>query len=117
MKSTGNRTYWTFILTVFGVLLASAFPSFAQDKSSPGEERFKSTCVLCHGADGAGDTTLGKQLKVPDLRSPEVQKHTDAELKGVIANGKGNMPAFQNQFNEKEIEELVAHVRTLGKAK
>ncbi|HEY1271575.1 MAG TPA: cytochrome c, partial [Terriglobales bacterium] len=62
-------------------------------------------------------TTLGKQLKAPDLRSPAVQKQTDAALKAIISTGKGNMPAFQNQFSEKEIDELVAHLRILGKAK
>jgi mono/diheme cytochrome c family protein len=89
----------------------------AEAKTSPGEEVFKSHCVVCHGADGTGNTTLGKQLKASDLHSAEVQKLSDAELKKIISDGKNNMPAFSDQVTAAEIDDLVKYIRTFGKAK
>ncbi len=111
-KSVRHCMIWGFV-----AMTASLGWAQANAKTSPGETRFKSTCILCHGEDGSGNTTLGKQLQAPDLRSAAVQKLSDSELLHIISNGKGNMPAFQNQFSEKEIQELVAHIRELGKAK
>jgi len=48
---------------------------------------FKVNCAECHGADGDANTTMGKSLKMRDLRSPDVQKRTDADLTDVITNG------------------------------
>jgi mono/diheme cytochrome c family protein len=89
----------------------------AADKSSPGEDTFKSHCVVCHGADGAGKTTLGQQLKAADLHGKEVQSQTDAQLKKIISDGNNNMPAFSEQVTAAEIDGLVKYVRTFGKAK
>ena len=33
------------------------------------ETTFKSSCAMCHGADGSGDTAVGKSMKIPDLHS------------------------------------------------
>jgi mono/diheme cytochrome c family protein len=89
----------------------------AETKSSPGEDTYKSHCVVCHGADGSGKTTLGQQLKASDLHGDDVQKLTDAQLKQVISDGKNNMPAFSGQLTASEIDALVVYVRTFGKAK
>ena len=56
---------------------------------------FKSKCSACHGTDGSGDTEVGKAMGVPDLHSADVQKLSDAELTGIIKDGKGTqMPSF-----------------------
>ena len=58
-------------------------PARAENAGESGNNRmtvkFKSNCASCHGTDGAG-TPLGKSMNAPDLRSAEVQKHSDAEL-------------------------------------
>jgi cytochrome c oxidase cbb3-type subunit 3 len=82
-----------------------------------GENLFKSHCVLCHGTDATGNTTMGKQLKARNLHSAIVQKKSDAELKHVITGGEGNMPPFSAQLTSAQIDELVAYVRQLGKSK
>jgi len=89
----------------------------AETKASAGEDVYKSHCVVCHGADGTGNTTLGKQLKASDLHGEDVQKLTDAELKRVISEGKNNMPAFSGQLTAAEIDDLVKYVRTFARAK
>jgi hypothetical protein len=57
---------------------------------------------------------MGKKLALRDLRSPEVQKQTDAQLSDVITKGKGKMPPFGKTLSG-QIPELVAHIRTLRK--
>jgi mono/diheme cytochrome c family protein len=82
-----------------------------------GENLFKSHCVLCHGTDATGSTTMGKQLKARNLHSAIVQKKSDAELKHIITDGEGNMPPFSAQLTSAQIDELVAYVRQMGKTK
>jgi mono/diheme cytochrome c family protein len=100
-------------------LLPGVVPSlFAQSKStSAGESLFKSHCVMCHGSDGAGNTTMGKQLKAQNLHSKEVQKLTEVEIKNVILNGKGNMPPFDGQVSSDEAGQIAHYVHTLSKMK
>jgi mono/diheme cytochrome c family protein len=81
----------------------------------PAADTFKAKCAGCHGPDGSGDTTMGKSLKVRDLRSAEVQKQTDAELQAVITTGKKVMPAFGKTLEAAQIRELIPYLRTLAK--
>ena|SRR5579864_720604 len=78
---------------------------------------FKTNCVLCHSANGSGDSTAGKALKAKDLRSDEVQKKSDAELTDFITKGVGKMPAFGAKFSPDVIKSLVAYIRELAKKK
>jgi cytochrome c6 len=85
--------------------------------SAAGADPYKTKCIACHGGDGSGNTPVGKSLKSADLRSPEVQKKSDAELAAFIAAGKGNMPAFRNSTSDDELHAIVAHVRTFAPKK
>ncbi len=90
------------------LLLAVALPMAA---FADGAAIYKTSCAPCHGADGSGQTPVGKSLKVRDLRSPEVQKLSDAEITKVLMNGKGKMPA--SKLAPAEIEAVIAFIRTL----
>lgn len=79
-----------------------------------GKAPYKAKCQACHAADGSGKTPVGKSLKVADLRSPEIQKKSDAELSEFIANGKGNMPSFKSSTKEEDIRAIVAYLRSLA---
>lgn len=76
---------------------------------------YKAKCASCHGADGSGNTPIGKKLAVRDLRSADVQKQSDAQLAGMISKGKLKMPAFGKSLGEEKVNQLVAFVRTLRK--
>jgi len=76
---------------------------------------FKSKCAACHGADGSGDTTVGKNLKVKDLRSAEVQGLSDDQLYEIIAKGKGKMPPYEKALGADTCKSLVAFIRSLKK--
>ncbi|MBI2816284.1 MAG: cytochrome c [Acidobacteria bacterium] len=82
-----------------------------------GEALFKTKCAACHGPDGAGQTPVGKNMKIRDLRSDEVQKQSDTELSELIAKGKNKMPPFEKSLKPDQIKDLVAHIRDLGKKK
>ena len=88
---------------------------FACAQSDTGPDLFKARCVLCHGDDGKGATTLGKQMKASDLNSSKVQLQKNAALKQVITNGKGNMPPFGAVLSDDQINQLLKYVRTFGK--
>ena len=76
---------------------------------------YKTNCVLCHSADGGGNSPSGKALGAKDLASGVVQKKSDAELTEVIAKGKGKMPAFGAKLKPDDIKQLVAYIRALLK--
>lgn len=99
-------------LLICALVLLFAGPVRAQDDAA---SVYKAKCVVCHAADGSGDTSAGKTMKVIDLRSPEVQKMTDAQLTEATTNGKGKMPAYKDKLSADQIKGLVAYVRALAK--
>lgn len=104
--------------TVLVLVVCGSFTLLsAETKTSAGEDIYKSHCVVCHGADGTGKTTLGQQLKASDLHGKVVQSLTNAQLKKIISDGKNNMPAFSGQLTGAEIDDLVKYIRTFATAK
>ena len=77
---------------------------------------FRTKCAVCHGQDGGG-SQVGKTMNVPDLRSPAVQKQTDAELAQIISDGRGGMPSFKGSLSDDQIHGLVTHIRSLASKK
>jgi|SRR5450432_1847918 mono/diheme cytochrome c family protein len=89
----------------------ASLPAKAQDAAA----LYKTKCVACHGADGKGETAIGKTNKIRDLGSPEVQKESDADLTAVVTAGKGKMPAYGKSLKPEQVKDLVAYIRTLAK--
>ena len=108
-KRMGMGTLGLLFCTVFGVL---ALPVRAQ---TGGEALYKAKCVACHGADGKGETSVGKANKIRDLGSADVQAQSDDAIAGIIGNGKGKMPAYGKSLKPDQIKELVAYIRSLKK--
>ena len=76
---------------------------------------YRRHCVSCHGPDGRSKTSKGKFSHARDLTDAQWQDDvTDERMFNSIMNGRnvrGNMPAFSNKLNEKEVESLVSFVR------
>jgi cytochrome c6 len=107
--------YAGWVLALLGVTFLFAAPLRADGDAA---SLFKAKCAVCHGADGSGNTAMGKQMQPPDLRSEEVQKQTDAQLMDATTNGKGKkMPAYKGKLTDDQIKQLVAYIRELGKKK
>lgn len=85
----------------------------AQDATST----FKAKCALCHGADGKGNTPVGKKMGIPDFTSPDVQKRPDSDLIQIVSKGKNKMPSYDGKLKPEEIKSLVAYIRQLGNGK
>ena len=101
----------SLIVTTILLLIAVSAVAGTPD----GAALYKAKCASCHGADGAGQTAMGKSMKLRDLGSAEVQKLTDAELTAITADGKGKMPAYKGKLSGEEIKAVVAHMRTFKK--
>jgi cytochrome c6 len=86
-------------------------PAGAQDAGA----LYKTKCAACHGADGKGDTAVGKTNKIRDLSSAEVQQQSDADLTTVITSGKGKMPAYGKSLKLDQVKDLVTFIRSLAK--
>jgi len=93
------------------LVMALAPVAFAAD----GAAVYKSKCATCHGADGKGQTPMGKKMGLRDLGSPDVQKQTDKQLYDWTAVGKGKMPGYKDKLTDEEIKALVAHMRAFAK--
>ncbi|MGH9505205.1 MAG: c-type cytochrome [Terriglobales bacterium] len=113
MERNETRIVSKVVLGLLGVLalgLASV-PAAADDAGA----LYKTKCAVCHGADGKGDTNIGKMYKVQDLSAADVQKQSDAELTGIITNGKGKMPAYGKSLKPDQVTGLVSYIRSLAK--
>ena len=99
-------------LAMAAAIMVLTLPALAQNT---GAATYSSKCQMCHGADGTGSTPVGKAMKAPSFRSPDVVKESNADLITVTKNGKGKMPAYSGKLTDAEIRDVVAHIRTLQK--
>jgi mono/diheme cytochrome c family protein len=116
LQRCGNRIVLIAALAAeFTLLLAIAFSTYTRASTSSDPDTYKAKCSACHGANGAGDTMLGKNLKLRSLASPEVQKQSDDQLLTIISKGKNRMPPYDRKLSKDQIHDLVKHVRSLKK--
>ena len=73
-------------------------------------------CASCHGSGGRGDGTLAAALQSPppDFRET-VQRKSNSQIRRVIADGKGAMPAFDPALRPAEINDMLQMVRYLSR--
>ena len=96
------------------LFLIAGLPPRAQ-AADTGPDLYKAKCAMCHGADGSGNTPMGKRLQLRDLGSADVQKQSDSELTAIIDKGKGKMPSFGGKLSQPQINDLVKYIRSLKK--
>ena len=73
-------------------------------------------CLNCHGASGRGDGPVAVSLpvRVPDFRET-VERKGNPQIRRIIAEGKGIMPAFEPALHPAEINDLLQMVRFLSR--
>lgn len=80
-------------------------------------EHWVEHCSMCHGVDGRGEATLGRNLypKAPNMLDTNTQQLTDGELFYIISNGVRftGMPAWGGEDSPESIWGLVAFIRRL----
>ncbi len=105
------------LIRAFVVILTVSFAfSTWSVAADAGADLFKAKCAMCHGPGGKGDTAMGKNLKLRDLGSADVQKQSDDELAAIIGKGKGKMPSYEAKgVTKDQIADLVKFIRSLKK--
>lgn len=117
------------ISAVFFMISAMLVLSFAQTITAQdqvaGKKIYLTYCSGCHGESGKGDGPAAASLPVKPADHTDGQimsKHSDQYLFDIIAKGGAGvqksslMPAWSGQLKEKQIQELVAFIRSLAKA-
>ncbi|MDO8543688.1 MAG: cytochrome c [Opitutaceae bacterium] len=110
-----NSTLKHFIAstTIAGLIAAGSL--FAASAS----ENFENHCAKCHGADGKGQTKVGKKLNVRDMTTAAYKKEFDdakaiKSLKeGIKKDGKEIKRSFASDLSEAELKELIGYVKAL----
>jgi mono/diheme cytochrome c family protein len=112
------------IMIIAGVLLLCCSNIYADTEQS--KLIYRENCAPCHGEAGKGDGVGARSLPVrpaDHTNAGVMNSRSDAFLRDVIAKGgsamglSSFMPAWQGIFNDKEIEALVAYIRSLAAAK
>ena len=107
---------------IVAVVLTSGTRSWAQNHAE-GKKLYTNYCTTCHGEQGKGDGPAAKSLpaKPADHTNGAVMNQlTDKFLidtisKGGSAVGRSSfMPAWGGAFDEKQIRDLVAYIRTIA---
>jgi cytochrome c553 len=84
---------------------------------SQGQQVFLGSCALCHGPDGRGETSIGRNMYPPaaDLNSPHVQHWSDGELFWIIRNGVRltGMPSWQSSISDDDTWKLARFIHNL----
>ncbi len=115
-KKLSGWVVGAWAIPTFAFVLLLQDPLIADDRAgSSGHDTYISKCSICHAADGSGNSAMGKKLKLRDLRSPEVQKQSDAQLLAIIGKGKSPMPGYEKQLGQEKMREVVAYLRELAK--
>ncbi len=100
---------------IFAALLC--IPSLAL---ADGKATYDKNCASCHGADGTGNATKAKILKLDpaslNLGRAETANATAAELKEIVLKGKAKMPAYEKKLAAEEIDPVVEYTMKLAAA-
>ena len=106
------------LLTFSIVILAGAALSAA---AADAKAIYEKDCAKCHGADGKGDTKMGKKVGCKDYSDAKVQAELkdDAAMKAIKEGvkdkeGKVLMKPAEG-LSDGDIKELVSYLRTLKK--
>jgi len=99
------------------VVIATAALSARADDA---KTLYDNNCAKCHGADGKGDTKMGKKLNAKDYTDPKVQEAlTDDSAFKVIKEGlkedDKTLMKPSADLSDADIKGLVAYMRTFKK--
>ncbi len=107
------RSAWMIPL-VLGAVLFGPGPLHAQQANAPlnatqklGRQLFTQSCMVCHTKPQINAGLYGPVL------SKDTAGGDAAVMHGVIADGTPRMPGFKYQFRPKQIDAIVAYLKTV----
>src|SRR5438552_1775998 len=76
-----------------------------------GRDVYIAKCSASHGPDGVGNTTVGRSLKLSDIR-PSIGNMTDEQLRHLIVAGTGRMPS-NKKLDDEKVRNVTIFLRDL----
>jgi cytochrome c553 len=103
------------ILTILTLVYLSGAMALAADPKA-GKAAYDKACQSCHGPDGTPKDAIAKMMKVEmkDLKSAEIQRMSDDDIKKIITSGKGKMKPIAS-VSGAAVDDVAAYVHTLKK--
>lgn len=98
------------ILAIAALIVVSSTALCAADAAA-GKVAYDKSCKSCHGANGTPNAAVAKMMKV-DIADLKSTKLSDAEIKAVIADGKGKMKPVASVTGA-SADNVVAYVRSM----
>jgi hypothetical protein len=97
------------------ILLLSLLLLAGCSRTEQMETLYAQRCLGCHGTSGRGDGPIAANLPlpVPDFRNTVEEKRV-YQIRKIIREGKGVMPAFGPALEKVEIQDMVRFVRILS---
>jgi cytochrome c6 len=96
-----------------GMALAAALALVAGSASAADIQRgavlYSTHCAVCHGVNGTP-----VMPGTPNFRRMEGLMRPDVQLITAVRNGKGAMPGYFGILRERELQDVVAFLRTLN---
>jgi len=132
-KIPGFKNRYMIILGFFLTILMIAPLVFAHGWKSPksdsqienpipvtaqalaaGQQVYGLFCADCHGmnAQGGSKTAIGIQKNPPDLKK-RLASHSDGDFFWKIQQGRGDMPGFKQDLEDREIWQVIQYLRNL----
>jgi mono/diheme cytochrome c family protein len=101
---------------IIATFCALSLPAFAAGDAAAGKDLYMKKCKACHAEDGAGSAAMQKKYaeKWKALGGKEVQAMKDADLAKAI-QASASHKALAKTVTEADLNNLVAHIRTLKK--
>ena len=104
------------------VIVAAMALSALSLRAADAKALYEQQCAKCHGADGKGDTKMGKKLGAKDYTDAKVQDELkdEAATKAIKEglkdkDGKVLMKPAEEGTSAEDIKALVAYMRTFKK--
>ncbi len=79
-----------------------------------GKKLYSNLCSACHGQNAEGGANLNLDMKpVPPDLIKRLKGHSDGDFYWKIKTGRGDMPPFRGELEQKEIWQIITYIRSL----